>query len=326
MVDETRWTGGTRITVQVPGPRAEPMPLHVDERAGLVRIDVRGRCIVLDRLDTPRPRARLVVGVPYGKVDDARRRAEIAEFGLELDRVPRMPHALARRPEELTALIRGDAGPDELHPLVHGTLFPASTTPEAKPVNVRDRVRVHCGERIHEVLLRDGAIHIQDAPAEIQRERAIRAFGAPLRGCVAAVDGWRDHTVRMPAQMRGLRRELMLLVQHGDGPAVTAALDAGIDPHVRDERGRTLLHLLPRLFEADLLVRLLDAGLDVHARDDDGETPLHAAVDFGSPALVRGLLAAGADPQARSERPYPRVAIWTGRTDLEFLRALNHYR
>jgi hypothetical protein len=38
---------------------------------------------------------------------------------------------------------------------------------------------------------------------------------------------------------------------------------------------------------------------------------------------VRALLAAGADPQARSERPYSRVAVWTGRRDLEFLRNLN---
>ncbi|MFF5230755.1 ankyrin repeat domain-containing protein [Dactylosporangium sp. NPDC000521] len=306
-------------------PRPDPMPTDVDEHCGLVRIDRPGRCLVLDRLDTPKPRARLVAAVPYGQADDDRRRAEIAEFGLELARVPRLPSVLSRRPAELTGLLSGSLRPDQLHPLVHEALFPAGTTPATPTARIKDRVRIHCTGAIHEVVLRGGAIHIQDSPAEVRRERAVRAFGGQVRGCVAAQDGWRDPAVRMPSQMRGLRRDLMRLVHHGDGPALVAALDAGIDPHVRDERGRTLLHLLPWLLHDDLelLPRLLAAGLDVNARDLNGETPLHPAVDFGSPALVRALLDAGADPKARSERPYPRTAIWTGRLDLEFLRRLN---
>ncbi|MEU0553206.1 ankyrin repeat domain-containing protein [Dactylosporangium sp. NPDC006015] len=306
-------------------PRPDPMPTDVDEHCGLVRIDRPGRCLVLDRLDTPQPRARLVAAVPYGQADDDRKRAEIAEFGLELARVPRLPSVLSRRPDELTGLLRGSLRPDQLHPLVHEALFPAGTTPAPPTVRIKDRVRIYCTGTIHEVVLRDGAIQIQDSPAEIQRERAMRAFGGPVRGCVAAQEGWRDPAVRMPSQMRGLRRDLMRLVHLGDGPAVAAALDSGIDPHVRDERGRTLLHLLPWLFDADLaiLTRLLAAGLDVDARDVNGETPLHPAVAYGSPALVRALLDAGADPKARSERPFQRMAIWTGRRDLDFLRTLN---
>ncbi|WP_327006809.1 hypothetical protein OHA72_05755 [Dactylosporangium sp. NBC_01737] len=315
-------TGRTRRAD--PPPRPEPMPVDVDTRSGLVRIDVRGRCIVLDRLDTGHPRARLVAGVPYGHVDDDRRRAEVAEFGLPLDRVPRLPHVLARRPDELTALFHGVVRPDQLHPLVHEALFPSGTTPAPPaPRTLRDTVRVYCNNAVHEVLLRDGAVRLDHPPAEVRRERMIKAFGGQVQGCVAAHDGWRDPAVRMPGQMRGLRRELLTLVLHGDGAAVAAALDGGLDPHVRDEHGRTLLHLLPWMSGVDLLPRLLAAGLDVDARDLNAETPLHPAVDYGTPDLVRGLLAAGADPQARSERPYSRVAVWTGRRDLEFLRQLN---
>ncbi|MEV4507432.1 ankyrin repeat domain-containing protein [Dactylosporangium sp. NPDC049525] len=316
--------GGAAARRAVAPPRPEPMPVGVDTRSGLVRIDLRGRCIVLDRFDTGRPRARLVAGVPYGRVDEGRVRAEVAEFGLPLDRVPRLPHVLARRPEELTALLHGRVRPDQLHPLVHAALFPAGTppTPPAPP-KLRDRIRVHCDDAVHEVLLRDGAIRLDHPPEEIRRERMIKAFGGRVQGCVAAHDGWRDATVRLPGPMRGLRREFLTLALHGDGPAVAAALDGGLDPHVCDERGRTLLHLLPRLSDVDLLPRLLAAGLDVNARDLNGETPLHPAVDHGPADLVRALLAAGADPQARSSAPYPRVAIWTGRPDLEFLRSLN---
>ncbi|MDG6100872.1 ankyrin repeat domain-containing protein [Dactylosporangium aurantiacum] len=311
------------ISRLVPAPVPDPLPLDVDERAGLVRVDVRGRCIVLDRLDTGRPRARLVASVPYGRADDARRRAEVAEFGLELARVPRLPHVLARRPAELTALLAGAVRPDQLHPLVHQALFPAAAVPPPPPPpGLRDRVRVYCDRAVHEVVLRGGAVHLPHPPVEIQREHVIKALGGRVQGCVAAQDGWRDATVRMPGPMRGLRRDLLALVRYGDGPAVAAALDGGVDPHVRDERGRTLLHLLPWLSGADLLPWLLAAGLDVHARDLDGETPLHAAVDYGTPELVRGLLDAGADPHARSQRPYARAPIWTGRQDLQFLRNL----
>lgn len=316
------------VSELLPTPRPDPVPVDVDVDAGLFRIDVRGRCIVLDRLDTAHPRARLVAGVPYGRVDDDRRRAEVAAFGLELDRVPRLPHALARRPAVLTALFRGDVRPEQLHPLVHEALFPAGPTPAPPPPpRLRDRVRLHCNEAVHEVLLRDGTIHLPHPPVEIQRERMIKAFGGQVQGCVAAHDGWRDAAVRMPGPMRGLRRELMAVVAHGDGPALIAALDGGLDPHVRDERGRTLLHLLPWLPDADLvaglLPRLLAAAADVGARDLHGETPLHAAVEHGTPALVRALLDAGADPHAWSSHPYPRTATYTMRPDLGFLRHLN---
>jgi hypothetical protein len=305
-------------------PRPEPMPVDVDTRCGLVRIDVRGRCIVLDRLDTRQPRARLVAGVPYGDAGDDRRRTEVAEFGLPLERVPRLPHVLARRPAELTALLRGSVRPDQLHPLVREALFPAGpAVPAPPPPKLRDRVRVYCNDAVHEVLLRDGAVLLPHPPVEVQRERMVKALGGQVQGCVAAHDGWRDPTVRMPGPMRGLRRELLTLALHGDGAAVAAALDGGLDPHVRDERGRTLLHLLAWLPDTDLLPRLLRAGLDVDARDLNGETPLHPAVDYGTADLVRALLAAGADPRARSERPYPRSAIWTDRRDLAFLRKLN---
>ncbi|MEV6931151.1 ankyrin repeat domain-containing protein [Dactylosporangium sp. NPDC051485] len=302
-------------------PRALPWPTEVDERPGLVRIDLRGRCLVLDRLDAPRPRARLVSRLPHGETDEDRERAEVAAFGLELARLPRMPFVLARRPAELSALLRGDLRPDDLHPLVRAALFPERPPlPPAATGPLRDTVRVRCAGATHEVVIRDGTFALPHPQAEIDRERMVKALGGQVQGCVAARDGWREHTVRMPRAMRRLRDELLARVWHGDGPAVAAALDGGIDPHVRDERGRTLLHLLPWLSGADLLPRLLAAGLRVDARDVDDETPLHAAVAHGSPDLVRALLAARADPKAMSTGRHGRIAAWTQRPDLDFLR------
>ena len=314
------WLRPLHTTLVDAARRLRAGPLPVDDWSGCLRIDLRGRCIVLDRLESPRPRARLVGRVPYEQVDAARWRTEAAAFRVGLPRVPRLPHVLVRRPPVLAALLAGRLRPDDLHPAVRAALFPGwSATPPAALPALRERIRVECDQATHEVLMRDGAVVVSHPPATTRRERVIAALGGPVQGCVAAHDGWRDPTVRMPRRMRGLRADLLNLVAHGDSWAVAEALDRGLDPHVRDPRGRTLLHLLPWLSDVDLLPRLLAAGLDVDARDAWGETPLHSAVEHGSPDLVRALLADGADRHARSRLPYPRVATSTIRADLHFL-------
>ncbi|WP_238010016.1 ankyrin repeat domain-containing protein [Dactylosporangium sp. AC04546] len=84
--------------------------------------------------------------------------------------------------------------------------------------------------------------------------------------------------------------------RHGDGPALTAWLDAGLDPHLRTDHGRTMLHLIVWLPDpAPLLARLLAAGLDIDARDQYGDTPLRYAITSGgSIAAIRALAAADA--------------------------------
>ncbi|GAA4263908.1 hypothetical protein [Dactylosporangium darangshiense] len=182
---------------------------------------------------------------------------------------------------------------------------------------LRETVRVHCNNATHEVAMRAGEVVLPRTPAEIDRERALKAPGGQVQGCVAARDGWRDPAVRMPRPMRDLRADLMTLIHHGDAPAVAAALDRGLDPFFRDAYGPTLLHLLPWLAGAELLPRLLAACLDIEARDTGDQAPLNAAVALGTPDLVRALVAAGADLRAWA---YGRMAYVTSRPELAFLR------
>ncbi|MET7392432.1 ankyrin repeat domain-containing protein [Dactylosporangium sp. NPDC005572] len=285
----------------------------------LVKIDFRGHYLVLGR---PPSRVRLVRRAAYHRVDEDRRRAEVAEFGRPLAEVPTLPHSLVRRPPALDGLLTGRLRPADLHPLVHEALFPGAPPPAHPVERLRPVVRVHCDHATHEVVMRDGTLALPHSPAEIDRERMLRALGGEVQGCVAAYDGWRDPAVRMPSPMRTLRASVLALVQQGDGPALASALDNGLDPHLRDERGRTLLHLLPWLTGADLLDRLMATGLPVDVRDLEGRTPLHDAVAHGTPDLVRALLAAGADPNARSTGRWPSPARSTTRPDLAFLRHL----
>jgi ankyrin repeat protein len=88
--------------------------------------------------------------------------------------------------------------------------------------------------------------------------------------------------------------------------AVKFLLEAGTNPSVRSENGRTPLHAVawwgggstpePDTAAVRIIELLLEAGADVEARDDSGCTPLHEAAggDWGNPSAVKALLARGA--------------------------------
>jgi hypothetical protein len=188
---------------------------------------------------------------------------------------------------------------------------------------------VRCRGEWHEVRLCDNGLQTAShTEEERRRERALRAFGGPVTGCFAVEHAWGNGTDRLPRGLREQRRELFLRVQHGDTAGVTAMLDAGFDPRVRDGRRRTLLHHLNKLDHEPLLPRLLDAGLGLEDTDQDERTPLHMAVgDRGSPALVDALLAAGArtDVVDRNEQSLIDLIKHYRRTDLApLLERLRH--
>lgn len=85
-------------------------------------------------------------------------------------------------------------------------------------------------------------------------------------------------------------------VQDGDLAAVTAELDAGLDPNTRDEFGNTPLMVVedPRIAR-----RLISAGADVNARNEDAATPLIEAAKYCRLEVVRLLLQSGADVNAQ---------------------------
>ncbi len=209
---------------------------------------------------------------------------------------PDIPAVHGERPADFDLVRHGLLPIEALHPLVGDALFPGlAGLFEGPPDPVPDvtPVRVRCQGVWH--VLGDGH-HTAD---EMRRELTLRALGgAPLRGCFAAQAGWRDPDTWTPKALRLRRRQLTLHAVNGDGPAIAAWLDAGLDPHVRDQHGRTLLHLLAWLPDpGPVAARLRHAGLDPQARDRAGLTPLrHAVTMGGTPQAVRALLGLGADP------------------------------
>ncbi|WP_327009325.1 hypothetical protein OHA72_20035 [Dactylosporangium sp. NBC_01737] len=210
---------------------------------------------------------------------------------------PEVPAVRGERPVDFDLVRHGLLPLEELHPLVGDALFPGlAGLFDGPPDPVPDvtPVRVRCQGVWH--VLGDG----HHTAEEMRRELALRALGgAPLRGCFAARAGWHDPDTWTPKALRLRRQQVILHAVNGDGPAIAAWLDAGLDPHLRDHLGRTLLHLLAWLPEpGPVVARLRHAGLDPRARDRLGLSPLrHAVTMGGTPQAIRALLDLGADPE-----------------------------
>ncbi|GAA0935300.1 ankyrin repeat domain-containing protein [Nonomuraea longicatena] len=230
------------------------------------------------------------------RTEEGRPIARWEGYGFRLD-LPELAAAHWRRLPDLDLLRHGYLGPGDLHPLVRRSLFPEWTgEPTGPPGPEPPRpVRVRCGREWHEVASRDGVLAVPHDEDEIRREPAPAAPGGPIGGCAAARRVWTQGPGWLPKGLRRQRAELFARVRHGDTPAVLWLLEAGVDPRVRDSRGRSLLHHVHLLDHPLLLPRLLAAGLDLEERDRAGRTPLHVAVgDGASEAAVRALTEAGA--------------------------------
>jgi hypothetical protein len=110
------------------------------------------------------------------------------------------------------------------------------------------------------------------------------------------------------ALMYARKNALFQAVEDGDLAAVTAALDAGLDPDVRDEGNGTPLMVAkdPRVAR-----RLILAGADVNARSLDAWTPLIVAARACNLEVVRLLLQSGADVHARDSASNRTPLEWT---------------
>ena len=80
-------------------------------------------------------------------------------------------------------------------------------------------------------------------------------------------------------------------------------LDAGADPTVVDNWGKSSLHLVAGSGEQGVIPMLVEAGADLDLLDGDGKAPLHLAIEHyrENVAHVAELLESGADPSLRTE-------------------------
>jgi hypothetical protein len=220
------------------------------------------------------------------------------------DRLPPGLHAdMLRTSADLQLVHGGKLPPGALHPLVRTVLFPGVPAAPAEPDLPLggELVRVRCGGAWHEIDVRLGRLDpLAHTPEERRRERAMRAFGGAGIGCFEVENIWYGAPGRLPRRLRAYRADLWQRLLHGGTRLLTELLDAGLDPHLRDSAGGTLIHQLPLFDHRLLLPRLLAAGVDINARDRSGLTALHrVVVEWGRADLIIALVDAGADMSVR---------------------------
>ena len=87
--------------------------------------------------------------------------------------------------------------------------------------------------------------------------------------------------------------------RRGDGEAVRALLERGVDVQTAQADGMTALHWAAMRSDLDLAETLIYAGANLEAATRIGQhTPLHVASRTGQSGVARALLEAGADPHA----------------------------
>eukprot|EP00440_Ansanella_granifera_P021136 gb/GFBE01022949.1/.p1 GENE.gb/GFBE01022949.1/~~gb/GFBE01022949.1/.p1 ORF type:complete len:341 (+),score=64.07 gb/GFBE01022949.1/:1-1023(+) len=110
---------------------------------------------------------------------------------------------------------------------------------------------------------------------------------ADVRQAIDALLGKSRRTLLQEFSARGLERPVSML------------LDMSANVMLKDEKGRTALHMAALRNHGKVAQLLLSRGrAHVQARDCEGRTPLHLASDKGNKHVARVLIRFGADPSA----------------------------
>ena len=104
---------------------------------------------------------------------------------------------------------------------------------------------------------------------------------------------------------------------------LTYLLEHGADPRVQDAQGNTPLHLVSMDWDRnDRLPELLKMDPPLHVKNNLGRTPLHVACGHGTSTMVKKLLEAGSPFGMRDKEDRSPLQIACTRGDLSIIKSL----
>ncbi len=102
-------------------------------------------------------------------------------------------------------------------------------------------------------------------------------------------------------------------MEHDRPDAVQLLLDAGANVSIKNQWGRTPLHVAARRGCFDVAELLLDAGADPNATTNEGWTPMHVAARSGQKSMLDLLETRGADPTRTDSEGLTACQSWKQR-------------
>ena len=100
-----------------------------------------------------------------------------------------------------------------------------------------------------------------------------------------------------PLQQASYDVYLINMVKRGERSNLKGVFEAGISPNPCNQFGESLLHMICRRGDAEMLQVLIDVGCNLQVADDYGRTPLHDACWAAKPAFGVVDVILGVDPR-----------------------------
>ena len=155
--------------------------------------------------------------------------------------------------------------------------------------------------KIRACLLLGADPNLRDKRGVTPLERAIAAKNGPTVAVLLSAGA--DANARSHDGTTPLR-----LAVDGESPVIVRNLLAHrADPNLQDEHGNALLHGIPTV---ELATIILSAGANPNVRNKDGDTPLHFAAGAEKLDIVRELLSKGAAVDAKDKDGETPLFTW----------------
>ncbi|MEO0202771.1 MAG: ankyrin repeat domain-containing protein [candidate division WOR-3 bacterium] len=95
-------------------------------------------------------------------------------------------------------------------------------------------------------------------------------------------------------------QKLLESVSRGELSKTKDFINKGADINIKNNNGKTPLHIAVENEYEDIVKLLLEKNVDVNIKDNEGNTPLHKAVKNGNYFIIKELLKFGADKNIKN--------------------------